>query len=379
MGRGCDAIQSELICAGLETLVQEKKLKPPLVSVIVAVHNYERFVGDALKSVAEQSYRNFECIVIDDASTDSSKEVVENQLKKFNDPRFKLISSKNNLGQMGAIAKAVEEANGYFVSVLDADDVWMPDFIKAHISAHLNESRTSGFSYCDGYVVDADFNLLQATWSFAKTSNRLASSGVTRSQELIGTGFKPQKNIDETTGVVEYHEPTNMWHFSPMSGCMWRAGLLRELFPKNHADHKISADYQLALMAASLTGSLSISKAQFCYRLHGGNNFSKLPLAGGNSSTGTWNSMQTEKYNLIILETYMHRYSRLCDLFNHWNARLAVQRIARRSPRIEKMFADRFPEFYREVFQVPRWMPVNFAVRGKHLWWKFKQRRRRNR
>ena len=90
-----------------------------LVSVIVPAYNAANYILENLQSVKNQSYGNWECIVVNDGSTDATKEVVENFIK--DDPRFKLINTKNS-GVAAARNKAVENSNGYFLFPLDSDD-----------------------------------------------------------------------------------------------------------------------------------------------------------------------------------------------------------------------------------------------------------------
>jgi len=97
----------------------------PLVSVIVGVYNKERFVGECLRSVLAQTYRNWELIVVDDASTDGSLAEVERVLG--GESRAKIIRRRENSGHPGiARNQALREAQGEYVAFLDADDVWKP-------------------------------------------------------------------------------------------------------------------------------------------------------------------------------------------------------------------------------------------------------------
>jgi len=103
----------------LITLVPAK-MDGPKISVLVPVFNGEEFIHTALAGLAAQSYRNIEVLVIDDASTDGTRELV----KKFAaaDKRFKLIEEKVNGGSYRARNIGLEQATGEFVTVHDADD-----------------------------------------------------------------------------------------------------------------------------------------------------------------------------------------------------------------------------------------------------------------
>ena len=97
--------------------------KNPAVSVIVALYNAEKYIGECLTSLANQTLKNFEIIVVDDCSTDNSRAVVENFFAKFGD-RLKLAKLNKNSGRPGIPRNfALEAAHGKYVYFLDADDL----------------------------------------------------------------------------------------------------------------------------------------------------------------------------------------------------------------------------------------------------------------
>lgn len=95
------------------------KIKVPLVSVLMPMHNAAPFVAAAVRSVLAQTVRELECIVVDDASTDASAEI----LRAIPDPRLRMIRSETPLNAAGARNLALAEARGEFVAFLDADDI----------------------------------------------------------------------------------------------------------------------------------------------------------------------------------------------------------------------------------------------------------------
>jgi glycosyltransferase involved in cell wall biosynthesis len=97
------------------------------VSVIVPCYNYGDYIPEALSSIREQTYMNWECIIVDDGSTDNSRQVIEAFIQ--NDPRFKLISVANS-GVSAARNTAVAHSKGAYIFPLDADDKMHPDCLK---------------------------------------------------------------------------------------------------------------------------------------------------------------------------------------------------------------------------------------------------------
>ena len=121
-------------------------MKPPLVSVIIPNYNHGRFLGRALQSVVDQTYKSWEAIVIDNHSTDCTNEV----LSCFDDPRIKSIKIHNN-GVIAASRNAgIREAQGQWLAFLDSDDWWTPT--KLYTSCRALECGAD-VVYHDLYVV----------------------------------------------------------------------------------------------------------------------------------------------------------------------------------------------------------------------------------
>lgn len=94
----------------------------PLVSVIIPTYNHGHFLGRALQSVLDQTYTNWEAIVIDNCSEDNTDEVVQG----FEDPRITLLKIHNSGVIAASRNKGIYAAKGEWVAFLDSDDVWYP-------------------------------------------------------------------------------------------------------------------------------------------------------------------------------------------------------------------------------------------------------------
>src|SRR5690606_9556637 len=96
----------------------------PRVSVVVAAYGHGRYIGEALRSVEAQTLREWECIVVDDASTDDTPAVVRDFTVR--DPRFRCVRLGRNRGVSVARNTGLREARGEYVQLLDADDLIAP-------------------------------------------------------------------------------------------------------------------------------------------------------------------------------------------------------------------------------------------------------------
>jgi glycosyltransferase involved in cell wall biosynthesis len=100
-------------------------MKNPKVSILMSVYNGANFLPKSIESVLDQSFANFEFIIINDCSTDNSLEIIKNYQRK--DKRIKIISNKKNLGLTRSLNKGLKTANGKHIARIDADDYCRQD------------------------------------------------------------------------------------------------------------------------------------------------------------------------------------------------------------------------------------------------------------
>ena len=103
----------------------------PLVSIITPSYNSEKYISETIESVLDQTYQEWEMIIVDDLSSDDSLQIIEHYAKK--DSRIKVIRSKQNMGPAHARNRAIKEAKGRYIAFLDSDDVWFPKKLEKQI------------------------------------------------------------------------------------------------------------------------------------------------------------------------------------------------------------------------------------------------------
>lgn len=109
-----------------------------LVSIITPCYNGSKYVAETIESVLAQTYQNWEMLIVDDGSKDNSAEIIRNYAEK--DTRIRLIQQPNG-GSANARNHGIREAQGQYIALLDADDLWKPDFLAEQI-AFMKEKNT---------------------------------------------------------------------------------------------------------------------------------------------------------------------------------------------------------------------------------------------
>lgn len=118
-------------------------MNKPLVSIITPVYNAERFLSETIKSVQEQTYKNWELLLVDDCSKDNSAKIIK-EFKK-NDDRIKHIKLEKNSGASISRNIGIKNAKGRFIAFVDSDDLWEPEKLEIQINYMLEKNL--GFTF----------------------------------------------------------------------------------------------------------------------------------------------------------------------------------------------------------------------------------------
>jgi len=114
-----------------------------LVSIITPSYNSARFINECVSSVLEQTYTNWELIIVDDASKDNSRELIVNIAARDN--RIKFVFLPENIGVAGARNIALDKSKGRYIAFIDSDDVWKKEKLTKQI--HFMQSNDVSFSF----------------------------------------------------------------------------------------------------------------------------------------------------------------------------------------------------------------------------------------
>ncbi|WP_103027994.1 glycosyltransferase family 2 protein [Salinibacter altiplanensis] len=208
------------------------------VSIIINNHNYEKYIVEAIKSALNQTHKNREVIVVDDGSTDSSRDLIKNYKKEVS------AVYKENGGQASALNAGFEASSGDLILFLDADDYLQPEAVET--AASMWETGVAKVQY-RLQCIDENGNPLD---DFVKP----------RWEKSLPSGYVKEQ-IRERGDYVT----------SPTSGNLFSRDALEDIFPIPPKEWRICADAYMYLKAPFYGSVRSLNCTLGHYRIHGEN------------------------------------------------------------------------------------------------------------
>ena len=183
----------------------------PFFSVIIPVFNKEKFIEVTLKSVLNQTFIDFEILIINDGSTDNSAQLI----KGFDDPRIRYYY-KENSGVSSARNDGIEKTQSNYISFIDADDYWYPDFLEEMYKIIQKHPEQKVFSAA--IEIETSKKVIPASYSIIKTNDHEIVNYFTASykETVICTSCAVfHKSIFEETGnfdiAIKSGQDTDLW------------------------------------------------------------------------------------------------------------------------------------------------------------------------
>ncbi len=233
-----------------------------IVSVIIPAYNRGRYIRQTVESVLNQTYTDIELIVIDDGSTDDTRDILEG----YGD-RITLLEheARQNRGQSASINLGLDRARGKYLAILDSDDYWEPDKIESQVG-YLQRHPEVGLVYGNGTAVSGNGEFLYDIYT---PGHREES--------------KPEKVLVDC-------------YFSLPSNALMRKSLLKKA---GYFDETLRAgqDHDMAIRIAEIARLAYIDRPLFHYRRHN-ESISK----SNNGAVSRWNN------GFVILEKARKRY-----------------------------------------------------------------------
>lgn len=205
----------------------------PLISIALCVYNGERYLAEQMASLRAQTWPNLELVIVDDASTDGSVNLIEAMLAKEL-ARFQVTWVRNpqNCGVNASFSKALSLCKGELIAPCDQDDIWSPD----KLSRLAGALGGNDMAYCDSELIDS-----QGKRMGLKVSDRLR----------MYSGNDPT--------------PFAFWNCASGHAMLFRRELLKQALPLPHSRFH---DWWLSFVAASNHGIVYVDQALVQYRQH---------------------------------------------------------------------------------------------------------------
>ncbi|MDF1859547.1 MAG: glycosyltransferase family 2 protein [Verrucomicrobiales bacterium] len=161
------------------------EIEIPEVSVIVPCYNAEGFLAETLDCVLAQSFQKWECIVVDDASSDGSREVI--LAYSARDPRFHAVLLNENQGAAGARNEALAKVRGKFIAFLDADDYWKPEKLTLQVACAAEQGAA---------IVHSSYRFIDENGAFLR-------GGVEASERVDLRSYMKNTEIGMSTSLID--------------------------------------------------------------------------------------------------------------------------------------------------------------------------------
>jgi glycosyltransferase involved in cell wall biosynthesis len=182
----------------------------PKVSVVIPTYNRAHLISRAIQSVLNQTYQDFEIIIVDDGSKDNTEEVVKN----LNDNRIRYIRHNTNKGASAARNTGIKASKGEYIAFQDSDDKWFPDKLEQQVKAFDKVPSKVGVVYSGFYRIEGDNKIYIPSAHIAQKEGNIHNELLRRN--FIGTPavlikkecFENAEYFDETLPALE---DWNLW------------------------------------------------------------------------------------------------------------------------------------------------------------------------
>ncbi len=185
----------------------------PLISVVIPTYNRKDLVVEATQSILLQEPKNFEVVIIDDGSTDGTKEYIDSLKLPV------IVISKKHGGISSARNEGIKYAKGEYIAFLDSDDVWLPTILKSQLE-FLESNPHIPLVYTDQYIESNGEKLEKTRFSLSDTNHQERSkfnlTGFMKNPPIHISSVMVRKSIFDEIGLfnedLKIHEDTDMWN-----------------------------------------------------------------------------------------------------------------------------------------------------------------------
>lgn len=252
----------------------------PLVSMVIISWNYADYVGEAIDSLKAQDYADLEIVVVDNGSTDRSRDVIATHTD--GDSRCRVIHLRSNLGQLGAFMDIFPSLSGDFVSIIDADDTVAAHFVSTHVQAHLALAKNVALTSSNIVEIDRMGRALTGHYEAFNHAFQPSAMGLRRIDRALRLPTVSDGDYHDLARSIFTYEDGGRWMWGPGTSNMYRRSVL-ELVHHRPPDRTWirAADNFLNPLSHVFGGSALIDRPLSAYRLHGGNYYAERETITG--------------------------------------------------------------------------------------------------
>jgi uncharacterized protein (TIGR01627 family) len=257
----------------------------PLVSLVIINWNYAAYVGEAIDSLKAQDYPEIEIVVVDNGSTDLSRDVIAAHVA--GDPQCSVIHVERNLGQLGAFFEILPSLNGDFVTILDADDALCPNFASTHVQVHLAAKNNAALTSSNLVEVDGKGRALTGHYEALNHAAPPSGLGLRRFDTSPLVPTISERDYHELARTVASYSSGGGWLWGPGSSTMYRRSVLELVrYSRPTRTWMRAADNFLNPLCHAVGGSVLINLPLSAYRVHGANYYNEREsLAGAHNAS----------------------------------------------------------------------------------------------
>lgn len=290
--------------------IENDQILSPKISLIITYYNLGKYLKDCVLSILNQTYQNFEIIIVNDASDEENSKI----LSEISNEKIKIITLEENKGQLQAFCAGLKHSRGEFICMVDADDVLLPNYLKTLLCAHLNHNYALISSSC------GEINDKNEITSLNYINNPIGKKSGKINYKEIENMF----NTEEFFEIKEVKEPFGLWSWNPSTSGMIRKASLEilDFFPDK--DYwKTGADKVIFSLLHLVGQSANMSCINYLYRHHGENS-SQTTLSTGKKKYLSENYVKklifwNKKLRLDTLKMFITHKKELSQKYNKIN------------------------------------------------------------
>ncbi|MBS1724538.1 MAG: glycosyltransferase [Armatimonadetes bacterium] len=250
----------------------------PRVSVLLTCYNHLCFLPACLESVRAQTFTDYEVIVLDDGSTDGSRDWLKD-IQAEQPGNVRLVFNEKNLGTYGTLNVGLEEASGEFIAILNDDDLWAPEKLEKQV-ALMDGNPKVGLCHTDGWFIDGAGKRMEGSplgFEFPRTETGDVLLALMYANKIIASAALVRAScFKELGGFNDVYFGSGDWE-------MW---------------YRIAEKYEVGYVPEPLT----------FYRVHGENASHKLDrIWKDDQMLREWIAERTPKYQSRFLDAELQR------------------------------------------------------------------------